>query len=94
MVVACDVVAHWKGDPPVYRIWVSDQLLLERSFTWDHCYLEEHVCVLCESRKGGEPRCYPLRHELLDHRHAKLEVTNYRIISGRATVDQQGNVWA
>jgi hypothetical protein len=94
VVVACDVVAHWKGTPPIYRIWVQDQLFLERTFTWEHCYLEEHICVLCTPRKGGELSNYLMRHELLEHRHAQLLVTNYRVISGDARVDQQGNIWA
>lgn len=40
-----DVYCHWNDNPPVYRIYVNDELMSERSFGWVsyHFYLTETI---------------------------------------------------
>jgi hypothetical protein len=81
----------WQGKPPRYRVWVQDQLFHEQRFTWEQCYLEEQFVVLCQGGKvPGQFRNYQVTHELLDPQQARITVVNWHILSGPATIDQQG----
>ena len=91
IVISCDIYIFWKHKPPRYRVWFEDQLLWERTFTWDLCYIEEHYTVLCPSVKlPGQTRDYQVKHELLDIEHSTINVVNWQVRSGAATVNQQG----
>jgi hypothetical protein len=60
-----DVHAHWDGQPPVYRIYVDQELITERKFRWKSyefyikelvsCYLETgiHTIKLENVNKDG-----------------------------------------
>ena len=41
-----DVHAHWNENPPVYRLYVDDEIFTERTFSWVsyQYYLTEHLC--------------------------------------------------
>lgn len=41
-----DVHAHWTDDPPVYRIFVDEELITERRFVWKsyEFHIKEHLC--------------------------------------------------
>lgn len=44
-----DVHAHWSDNPPIYRIYVDDEMLTERTFGWTsyQFYITEHLfCFL------------------------------------------------
>lgn len=40
-----DVHSHWSDSPPVYRIYVDDEMLVERTFGWPSYqnYVTEHI---------------------------------------------------
>ena len=40
-----DVYSHWSNDPPIYRIYVDDEMLVERTFAWPSYqnYIKEHM---------------------------------------------------
>jgi len=42
-----DVYAHWGDVPPRYRVYVDNDLLTERDFTWGgaHVYIQENILV-------------------------------------------------
>ena len=42
-----DVHCFYEGEPPEYRIYVDDDLITERTFSWDSesIYIEEHVII-------------------------------------------------
>lgn len=41
--IATDVHAVWFGTPPVYRLFINDELMAERVYIWKQQYLEEHI---------------------------------------------------
>jgi hypothetical protein len=41
--VATDIHAKWTDSPPVYRLFINDELLTERTYIWHEQYLEEHI---------------------------------------------------
>jgi hypothetical protein len=51
--MSVDVHAHWSEDHPIYRIYVDNDMLVERSFTWPsyQVYLTEHF--VCELENGA-----------------------------------------
>jgi hypothetical protein len=46
-----DVWCKWVYTPPVYRVYVDDDLLTERNFIWESSrhYVREHIEVLLDS---------------------------------------------
>ena len=40
-----DVYSHWSDDPPIYRIYVDNEMLVERTFGWPSYqnYITEHM---------------------------------------------------
>lgn len=45
-----DVWCKWENTPPVYRVYVDDQLLTERTFIWETSrhYIREHIEVFLD----------------------------------------------
>ena len=44
--VVFDHYCDWQGDPPVYRIYVNDELFVERRYRWTQdLYLEETLQI-------------------------------------------------
>ncbi len=69
-----DVHAHWSDRPPIYRLYVNDEMFTERTFGWPsyQIYLKEHL--YCELDTG----VHTLRLENLDV-SSRLELDNFRI---------------
>ena len=84
--VLCDVDCSWEGLSPSYRLYVNDELFVERTWIWQDQYLEENIQI------QAAPGHYEVRYELLDTEHAKLKVHNLRIAEGPAIIDRQGRV--
>ena len=84
VIAVADVNCEWSGEPPRYRCYVNDELFTERTWSWQDMYLEEALQI------QAEPGAYNIRYELVDVDHARLDVNNFRIKIGPATVDQQG----
>ena len=92
--VAYDLYMDWRHQPPRYRTWVDDQLFLERTFTWEHCYVEDRVTVSVQAPKtAGQQTQHDIRVELLDPEQARLTTVNWRVLSGPGVVDQQGRLY-
>ena len=92
--VAYDVYMDWSGHPPRYRTWVDDQLFLERTFTWQHCYVEDRLVILVQALKtAGQQTQHNIHVDLMDRDQARLTVVNWRVIDGPGVVDQQGQLY-
>ena len=79
--VQTDVDCEWEGLNPIYRVYVNDELFAERTWQWTDCYLEEMLQI------DAEPGEYTIRFELVPPHLATLSVTNMRVITGPATVE-------
>ena len=76
--VLCDVYCDWEGLPPVYRVYVNDELFTERTWIWNDVYLEELLQI------NAPPGEYHIRHELVPPHLANLRVLNVRVEVGDA----------
>jgi hypothetical protein len=48
--ITVDVHAHWSEKPPVYRVFVDDNLLTERDFIWSGgTFIRENIIVNLEA---------------------------------------------
>lgn len=76
--IAADVKCSWTTKPPVYRLYVNDELMAERTWIWRDKYLEEliHLQIV--------PGQYEIKYETLDS-SACINVDNVRVLSGPAT---------
>jgi hypothetical protein len=79
--VECDVHMSWRGDvPPIYRAYINDELLSERTFIW------HDVCVEEQLQLQIDPGKYELRFELVDDHGAELRIENARVTRGPASI--------
>jgi hypothetical protein len=69
-----DVHAHWNNNPPVYRLYVNDEMLTERTFGWVsyQFYITEHM--YCDLETG----VHTLRLENLDS-ESRFELLNFKV---------------
>jgi hypothetical protein len=86
VIVVADVNVKWAENPPRYRCYVNDELFTERTWTWTDQYLEEIIPIY------AEPGAYHVRYELVDPESAEIQIRNFRIENGSATIDQKGHV--
>ena len=86
--VVCDVSCVWSNDPPSYRAYVDRELFAERTWIWngEKFMLEESFQI------EALPGKYKIKYELLDPQYAQLEVNNFRIEYGQATVNALGEL--
>jgi hypothetical protein len=84
VIAQADVNCEWSGEPPRYRCYVNNELFTERTWIWRDIYLEEAFQI---QAAAGQ---YQIKYELVDADHARLDVSNFRIKLGPATVDQTG----
>lgn len=78
--VLCDVHCEWEGLPPIYRVYINDELFAERTWTWTNYYLEEMLQL------NAEPGKYAVRYELVPPHLAELTVKNMRVDEGPANI--------
>ena len=52
-----DVYSHWSDNPPIYRIYVDNEMLIERTFGWPSYqnYITEHM--YCDLDTGVHTLC-------------------------------------
>ena len=74
--VLCDVNCAWTGAPPIYRVYVDDELFAERTWNWIDVHLEEMLQI------EAEPGEYTISYELANSTGAILTVTNMRVDFG------------
>ena len=78
--VLVDVRCSWGDVPPIYRLYVNEELFAERTWVWRGKYLEELINMIVV------PGEYLIRYEVLNN-NALLDVNNVRVLSGPAMVD-------
>ena len=78
--VLCDVDCSWTETPPVYRVYVDDELFAERTWRWRDSYLEEMIQI------EAEPGEYVISYELVDSPGATLRVSNMRVDYGSGRI--------
>lgn len=71
-----DLDCDWEGLPPVYRIYVNDELFTERTWRWTQEYLEEMLQI------SAPPGQYRVRVEPVGPNLAQFRVANHRIEYG------------
>ena len=81
MQVLCDVHCQWEGLPPIYRVYVNNELFTERTWIWDDSYYLEEMLQI--SAPAGE---YTITYELVPPHLAHIEVKNMRIEIGDAVI--------
>ena len=65
--VTCNVYCRYEGLPPIYRLYLNDELFAERTWRWDEdFYLVEELQV------EAEPGDYAIRYELVPPTLAEL----------------------
>ena len=74
--VLCDVSCDWASTPPVYRVYVDDELFAERTWTWTAQYLEEMLQI------EAEPGEYTITYQLVNADTATIHVDNMRVDYG------------
>ena len=63
-----------------------DKLFTERTWIWDHCYLEEALTIVAGSGK------YMIRGELVQPCTASLTLTNWRVDHGPGRITHSGEL--
>lgn len=74
--VLADIDCEWEGLNPIYRLFVNDELFIERTWYWTTDYLEEMLQI------EAVPGEYKLRWELVPPHLAELTVGNIRVDFG------------
>lgn len=78
--VLCDVDCTWAGEPPVYRVYVDDELFAERTWKWTDQYLEEMLQI------EAEPGEYTITYKLVNAAAATLHINNMRVDHGTGQI--------
>jgi hypothetical protein len=83
--VVCNVACEWEGLPPIYRVYVNDELFTERTWIWkENFYLREEIQI------EANPGEYAIHYELVPPNLAELLVTLPVVVSGPGSIDAQG----
>ena len=80
VLVKCDVYCDWQNQPPVYRLFVGDELFTERTYIWREQYLEELIPVY------AEPGEYHIHYELVPPNTGTLRIKNLHVSKGPGTI--------
>ncbi len=85
-----DLDCDWEGLPPVYRIYVNDELFSEREWRWTDCYLQEILQI--QAPVGT----YTVRIDPVGPQIARFHAQNHRIEHGHAlwTTPETIQIWA
>ncbi len=78
--VLCDVSCDWSDVPPVYRVYVDDELFAERTWAWTDQYLEEMLQI------EAEPGEYTISYQLVNAATATIRVDNMRVDYGSGKI--------
>lgn len=77
--ILSNIDCSWAEIPPVYRLYVNDELFAERTWRWRDSYLQEAIQL------EGEPGEYTLRYELVTQ-EGKLSVGDLSVDTGPVEV--------
>ena len=78
--VICDVTAKVLAQPFRYRVYVNNELFIERTWIWENVHLEEMLPI---SAPAG---VYPIRFETVDCENGRIKVRNHRVDQGPARI--------
>ena len=85
--VACNVYCRYEGLPPIYRVYINDELFTERTWIWsEDLYLKEDIQI------EAEPGDYSIRYELVPPNLAELIVGIPVIKIGNAEIVNNGTL--
>ena len=73
-----DVYCDWEGTPPIYRIYVNDELFVERTYIWPDHYLTEMLQI------QAPPGQYTVRLRALHKKTGKIHIRNSSVDYGPA----------
>lgn len=76
--VTFDVDCEWEGLPPVYRIYVNEELFAERTWVYINQYLKETLQI------QALPGKYHITLEKVGPDQANFTISNPKIAQGRA----------
>ena len=79
-----DLHCEWEGLPPIYRIYVNDELFTERTWLWTDHYLEETLQI---SAAVGQ---YKVRVTPVGSNLARFHPTDWRVEYGPARWIKKG----
>jgi hypothetical protein len=84
--ISADVYAHWGDTPPIYRIYIDDCMMVERTFSWAsyQFYLIEHLT--CDLEMG----VHTLRIENCSEL-STFELKNFQIDKPRSSMMKNGD---
>lgn len=74
--VICEVHCEWKHDPPRYRLFVNDELFVERQYIWQKEFLEEMIPIWVN------PGDYKIVYEMVPGDQGMFEIKNMRVDQG------------
>jgi hypothetical protein len=77
LIVECDIVCDWETeDPPSYRVYVEDELFVERTYIWKDEFLQEMIQL------SVDPGWYEIKYEVLDNTGVDLKIKEIRLTYG------------
>jgi hypothetical protein len=83
--VVYNIACKWEGLPPIYRVYVNDELFTERTWIWpDDIYLNEEIQI------EAEPGDYNIRYELVPPNLAELVLGHPVVDYGPAEINGNG----
>ena len=71
-----DLDCEWEGLPPLYRVYVNNELFAERNWKWTDSYLQEILQI------QAVPGTYSVRIEPAEPSIAKFSTRNHRVEHG------------
>ena len=81
-----DLDCEWESFPPIYRIYVNDELFAERTWIWTDHYLQEMLQIL------APPGRYEVTIRPVGPNLAHFTATNHRVELGPAQWIKKGRV--
>jgi hypothetical protein len=75
-IVVCEVHCDWQHEPPRYRLFVNDELFVERKYVWRGEYLEEMIPI------WTSPGDYCIDYRLVPGYQGTLSIKNMRLQQG------------
>lgn len=80
-IIAIDISCEWTDQPPRYRVFVNDELFVERTFVWNtEKYLEETLNI------QGPAGKYQIRCENVDPELGEFRFKNTRLLRGTGSL--------
>ena len=76
-----DLLCNWDQTPPVYRVYVNDELFTERTYTWGvDQYINENLSI------DSPPGQYVVRIENVGNNECTFKIRNLSVDLGHAHV--------